>query len=227
MTGHQHCQWSLCVCQSCQCWPAPRRSRDLQTMLSTWRRVQRILRRHTGGTTMIQCRDNHMKMMYNYIWSSLYLANTCDNDFYPALLFHILVVLIDIVAEMTYMKRKAPGDWIHDYYRSVLTVYEDAESVAPSLRCFNNSPRCLEEPRHGLTPGWNIILHTLPVMDLKHSLGCIFVVSSSSSNPVETFRTLSTNQQRSDQSEESRSSSIEDHWLSFSHKLIIMLINKF
>ena len=55
----------------------------------------------------------------------------------------------------------------------------------------------------GYTPWFDIwmkyYLQTLPVVDheyLKHSLGCIFIVSSTNPNPVEVFRTLSSNQQR-------------------------------
>ena len=262
---------------------------------------------------------------------------------------------------MSVKKRTAPGDWIHDYYGPVLTVYasEDAESVAHKnnltftellqpfskmssdvtikdvdgqnhnvaslniiLQDFKKDPQkqvntklmldrvsdencddedmitkhfdkvSLEAP--GYTPWFDTwmkyYLQTLPVVDheyLKHSLGCIFVVSSSSSNPVETFRTLSTNQQRvqhdrtnsnyptyfnpgilkyyvlvhdnyssvdetaaqemftqvqnafdssnchflainsrarSDQSEESSNNNMADHWLSFSHRSVLLLI---
>ena len=55
----------------------------------------------------------------------------------------------------------------------------------------------------GYTPWFDIwmkyYLQTLPTVEhefLKHSLGCIFVVSTNSKDPVETFRALSTHQQR-------------------------------
>lgn len=55
----------------------------------------------------------------------------------------------------------------------------------------------------GYTPWFDIwmkyYLQTLPVVEhefIKHSLGCIFVVSTSSASPVETLRTLSANQAR-------------------------------
>ena len=97
-------------------------------------------------------------------------------------------------------------DWKKDPHRSVSTKLmldriseENCDEREMITKHFDKVS--LDAP--GYTPWFDIwmkyYLQTLPVVEhefIKHSLGCIFIVSTSSAHPLETFRTLSANQAR-------------------------------